>query len=58
MAKLKLRMAMFEEVQKLYLNRLTDMYADDETNIIVNDVTLMLLPNLIRKRFMALALRL
>ena len=27
------------------------MYADDETNIIVNDVTLMLLPNLIRKRF-------
>ena len=51
LAKLKLRMAMFEEVQKLYLNRLTDMYADDETNIIVNDVTLMLLPNLIRKRF-------
>ena len=35
----------------MYLNKLTDMYADDETNIIVNDVTLMLLPNLIRKRF-------
>ena len=51
-------MAMFEEVQKLYLNKLTDMYADDETNIIVNDVTLMLLPNLIGSVFMALALRL
>lgn len=51
LAKLKLRMAMFEEVQKVYLNKLTEMYEDDDTNIIVNDVTLILLPNLIRKRF-------
>ena len=42
---------MFEEVQKIYLSRLTEIYDNADKYIIVNDIGLMLLPRLIRKRF-------
>ena len=51
LATLKLRMTMFEEVQKIYLSRLTEIYDNADKYIIVNDIGLMLLPRLIRKRF-------
>jgi trehalose-6-phosphate synthase/trehalose-6-phosphatase len=51
LATLKLRMSMYEEVQKKYLGRLTEIYDNEDKHIIVNDIGLMLLPRLIRRRF-------